>query len=383
MKIMQLCFTPVIDCSGGAAKVFCDMANHFCNQYVVLNVCCDNINGRPFFTLDECVKFINLAERNHIKIPGRVKICSELVRLTRYLGLKMELPRDRYYREVVADRLNKVIVQNQPDIVICYDMKSAMILKQLEYPTSKIIVMLHSNAELIMKLVTNDQEQFMKFVKNVQVLLDTDKKYLESRGFSNVVCIGNVVPTMKNDFCYAKEKTIIHVGRLDKKVKRQHLAIEAFAKIAEEFPECQLKLIGGDSAPKNYENELKQIIKDNCLDDRVILMGKSNNVIEEMQKASVFVFPSLYEGFGISLCEAMSVGLPCIGFKNAVGVNTLVQNGVNGILCKDTVEAMSDACRTLMRDDTLRKKLGANGKQFIEQYSEKNIYEKWDKIISG
>ena len=212
--------------------------------------------------------------------------------------------------------------------------------------------------------------------------MGSGKKILENRGFKNVVCIGNVVYASHENHEIQREKVIIHVGRLDRKVKRQHLALEAFSRIANDYPEWKLKLVGGDSVPTNYLDEMREYVIGHKLNSRVIFAGKCENVYPELISASIFVFPSLYEGFGMSLCEAMSAGLPVIGFENTPGVSELIQDGVNGILCNNSVESLADAYRLLILDEKLREDMGRNGKYFVAQFNVENIFNKWDRIIN-
>lgn len=66
MKIMQICFTAIVESAGGAEKVYCNMANHFCEKNEVVNICCDNKVGQPFYDVDKSVKFINIAGEDKI-----------------------------------------------------------------------------------------------------------------------------------------------------------------------------------------------------------------------------------------------------------------------------------------------------------------------------
>jgi glycosyltransferase involved in cell wall biosynthesis len=89
--------------------------------------------------------------------------------------------------------------------------------------------------------------------------------------------------------------------------KKNHQTIIEMMKF---LPDYNLIIAGGGNL--DYLNKLKQICKDNNLDDRVSFSG----FISEAEKlwyyknASAFVFPSLYEGFGLPVVEAMSEGLP-------------------------------------------------------------------------
>lgn len=381
MKIMQVCFSPIVDSAGGAEKVYCNMANHFCEKNEVVNICCDNKVGQPFYNVDKSVKFINIAGNDKIIVPGSVKFRGEIVRILRSLGLKCTLPRTQYLRAVKAKRLENILHKENPDVVICYDMDSAMAMQLTGFSKDKIIVMFHNKIERFLKNMTNDEKAFLKSIRKNQVLLESDKKKLEEIGFTNVVCIGNIVPKIDIPKNNKREKVIIHVGRLDKIQKRQHLAIEAFAKIAAKYPDWTMKFIGGNSNPPGYEIELKNLIKKYGLEKQVILAGTTSKVTEELLKASIFVFPSAYEGFPLAMTEAMSAGLPVVGFNNALAVNEMIVDGKTGILSEYSVDAFAVCLEKMMNDEAMTFDMGANAKESIKVYSADAIYGKWDSIL--
>ncbi len=82
-------------------------------------------------------------------------------------------------------------------------------------------------------------------------------------------------------------------------------------------------------------------------------------------RASVFVMPSYYETFGISVIEAMAFGLPVVA-SNAGGLPEVVQDNVTGILVppKDP-DALADAIVRLLRDPALRRRLGNAGRERV------------------
>jgi len=86
-----------------------------------------------------------------------------------------------------------------------------------------------------------------------------------------------------------------------------------------------------------FENELRKLISDLSIEDRVHLVGRKENIEEWYKKNHVFVLPSLYEGFGSVYVEAMSCGLPCIAISNksgkySVAADEIIDDGINGYL---------------------------------------------------
>lgn len=383
MRLMQICFSPIVNNAGGVGKVYCNMSNYFCNKYDVINICCDNCDGRPFFYLDEKSKFINLAHITNLKVPVTVKIHNEFVRLFKQLGIGFEYPKEVYIRRKIGDSLYGYLNSEKPDVIICYELRSMVLLKELGYDLKKVIVMFHSSADDILESLSYKQKNILKQVKYVQVLLESDKEKCIKRGIKNVVCINNIVPKIDNVSLINREKTIINVGRLNREQKQQHILIKAFAKIAYKYPEWNVKFFGGLSRPPDYEVKLRKLISAYELENQVFLMGKTTNVLEELKKSSILGFPSAYEGFSLALTEAMACGVSAVGFKSAPSVNELIKDGHNGILCDDGVESFAKALEELVCDEEKRIRYGKNAIEDMYAYSAEIIYNQWEKLLES
>ena len=98
-------------------------------------------------------------------------------------------------------------------------------------------------------------------------------------------------------------------------------------------------------------------------------------------QGDIFAFPSAYEGFGLTLAEAMSVGLPGIGYKNCSAVNEIIKDGENGLLADDGVDSLAEKMRQLMSSSSLRQQLGETAHESMKQYSAENIWGQWEKLI--
>lgn len=108
----------------------------------------------------------------------------------------------------------------------------------------------------------------------------------------------------------------------------------------------------GNISSKNYYNKLRILVSENGLEDVVSFSGRVSD--EELRnyysKAYCFVFPSLLEGYGMVLIEAMSYGLPVIAFNNSAIPFTL-KDGKNGILVENkNVKALKNAILALCND---------------------------------
>ena len=123
------------------------------------------------------------------------------------------------------------------------------------------------------------------------------------------------------------------------------------------------------------------MIEKNKLQNRVFLKGTTDNVDGVLMNGDLFVFPSAYEGFGLTLAEAMSIGLPGIGYKTCSAVNELIQDGKNGFLADDGVDGLSEKMRILMKNQELRVKMGKVAHESMRQYAACIIWDKWEKLL--
>ena len=104
---------------------------------------------------------------------------------------------------------------------------------------------------------------------------------------------------------------------------------------------------------------------------------------ERLEKASMFVLSSDYEGMPNALMEAMASGLPCVSTDcGGGGARFLVQNGDNGILIpqKDEV-ALASAMEKILSDESLSAKLGENARKLQETLAPEKIYGEWERFI--
>lgn len=381
MNLLEIYFGPVINSAGGAERVFCNMANELTARgHVVSAVCFEDKIGLPFYQLLQGVNFYNLQNMGErIKVPKWRKLVRESLRLVGGNGFND--PYNNYRYKNAAIRLLKVVKEEKPDIIICYDIKSYQLVHKMQLVGIKLVFMLHMDAEDFLQSISKDQFFALQKADCIQVLLPQYKEILEERLQGNIVVIPNVVPRLiseKKDLC-ANENVIINIARLEKN-KQQYLLIEAFSKIAAKFPKWHLHLYGSDSNRK-YVRKLESIIQRYNLENQVKLMGVTNNSISVLQKAKIFAFPSLFEGFGLALAEAMTVGLPCVGLKSCWAVRQLITNDETGILTCDSAEDLAEGLERLMQDEALRARLGSCAKKAMEVYAPEKVWNQWEILL--
>ena len=217
-----------------------------------------------------------------------------------------------------------------------------------------------------------------------QVLLPSFKSILENNiPNTKVIVIGNVVPQFDVHVNLKEPKDIykiLFIGRLAKGHKRPHLLIEAFSKIANQYPNWIVEVWGADEN-KAYKTQLELMIKQAGLTDRVLFKGITKDIESVLSNGDIYAMTSAQEGFGMSMAEAMSKGLPVVACDSWLGISDLVQDGINGILVQDTPDAIANGLQHLMDDVNLREKLGKQGAIFMKRYAPEIIWSQWENLL--
>lgn len=138
----------------------------------------------------------------------------------------------------------------------------------------------------------------------------------------------------KTDSLYLKEeygikpgeKVIIHVSNF-RSVKRVPDVVKAFAKISEEVP-SKLLLVG--DGPEM--SVICRLVNDLKLKDKVLFLGKQDNVEELYSISDLMLLLSEKESFGLVALEAMACGVPCIG-TDVGGIPEVIRDGETGYIC--------------------------------------------------
>lgn len=197
---------------------------------------------------------------------------------------------------------------------------------------------------------------------------ETDRDRLRDRGITaNVSVVSNGIrcDRFRPDNSTPEGDYILFVGRL-KEGKGVKYLIDAFANIADEYPDIDLKIVG--------EGPLRGSLRSRCwergVDQRVTFAGNFPNedMPELYNEATVFVLPSLSEGLPRTVLEAMSCGTPVV--TSALPQLEPVVDGAGHTFPVGDVERLADHIRSLLNDQTLRESLGDYGRErILEEFS--------------
>ena len=366
---------------GGTEKVMIDTANAMTEKgYDVIILYKDKRGCTPGFALNKQVKTINCCN-THIPF-----IVSGLMREIRSFSLSREKHKEKLALlklKKLAATFKKPLIENPADIYITYEPKLSAMLNREFNISGNVITTFQFNPEHIAnRSDTKYIEKYIGTAGPIQVLreefIEPTRKHFPSA--SQITVIPNAIPPNKST-SNLNNKIITNLGRVSKQ-KNQLLLVEAFNLIRTDFKDWKIEIWGETGLEKEYERSIKNLINKYNLEENFIFRGSTNEVYKELTNASIFAFPSIYEGFGLALGEAMATGLPCIGLINCPAVNTLIKHNQNGLLCNNDPYEFSQALRKLMENRDLRIKLGSQAQKDISLYDPQHIWQLWDEFLS-
>lgn len=186
--------------------------------------------------------------------------------------------------------------------------------------------------------------------------------------------------TILDSYHLERKKYLLYVGAIQPR-KNLEILIEAFEKIKPDNQDFKLMLAGAPAWMS--ENTLKRIAESPFSEDIIVSGTVPFKQLPVLYRdAAAFVFPSMYEGFGIPVLEALASGAPTILADNS----SLPEVGGDAALyfethdCQDLVRCIL----LVLRDDILREKLSLLGKERVRQFSwEKTAKLTLDRLLNS
>lgn len=178
-----------------------------------------------------------------------------------------------------------------------------------------------------------------------------------------------------------RRKEIVTAGRITRQ-KNQLLLIKAFNEIKEKYPDYVLKIYG-EVEQKDVFSEMEAYIKDNALDGRVLFMGVSDRLPDEISDSALFVLPSDYEGMPNALIEAMALGLACIATDCPCGgARMLIDDKKSGLLVPTgNVAQLASAIDYMLSHESEAARMGAEAEKLVARVEPQKIAAEWLEFI--
>ncbi|CAN5908593.1 glycosyltransferase family 4 protein [soil metagenome] len=161
----------------------------------------------------------------------------------------------------------------------------------------------------------------------------------------------------------AEDEVILTVGRQEYQ-KGQRFLLEAMRLLVPTRPHLQL-LISGRTG--HATSELQELHESSGLGERVRFLGHREDVPDLLAAADIFAFPSLFEGFGGALIEAMALGLPIVA-SDLPTLREVVEPDGSGVLVEPaSPPALAAAITRLLDDPELARALGSRGMEIFHE----------------
>ena len=377
MKIVFLCNN--IKSLNGVERVLTQKMNLLseCADYDIYLITY-NQYGDPFsFPLSSKVRHVDLATRYIFR-------CS-------FRGLYQYI--DRYKSEhVFRKKLNKVLIEIKPHIVVCADIHVADLKALL---TAKIcavrVVECHcgraayfDDLSKIRKFGNRIRQYFLKLrlvnaikqFDKIVVMTENEKK--EWNLPDKVVCIPNMIihnPSKSSNNNHI-HKRVISVGRYAYQ-KGFDMLLEAWKIVECYHPDWHLDIYGShDGGNGEFVQLQKQ--KDSLELQNISLHESTTDIYSAYMESDIYVMSSRFESFGLVLVEAMSCGLPIISFDCLYGPISIIKDGITGkLIPKGDVRKLADAICWMIEHPEERLRMGRNGKKESETYLPEKIITLW------
>src|SRR3989338_9032425 len=176
---------------------------------------------------------------------------------------------------------------------------------------------------------------------------------------------------------------VLSMGRLEPE-KNYHGLIRAFCNVARDHSDALLIIVGNVSE----RDRLLRLVRSLDLDKRVKILPWARDVVSYYKTCDVYVQPSLYEGWGLSVVEALASGAPVV--MTDVGcAGELVRHEENGlVVAPGDPNALAGAISRLLKDAKLRARFSRSGKKAAATLATKEetmrLYkESWEKAVKN
>jgi len=363
---------------GGTIRTVLNLAGHLARDREVEVVSLIRERPQPFFPIPPGVRVTVLDDR----LAPRGPVARLLSRLPSLLMPRREKARHRctLWSDLLLVRYLRslrsgVLITTRPG----FNLASALFTRPGVIRVGQEHVTLRSHHPDLVRRIRRRYRRLDALVTLTRADLQHYRRELAGVMPRRLVRIPNAIPPLAGDVSRLEEKTVIAIGRVVR-AKGFDRLVQAWRHVAAVHPDWTLRIFGAGT-PKN-EERLRAQIAEAGLEGKVLFMGSTPEVGVELAKSSMYVVSSRYEGFGMTILEAMSKGVPVVSFDCPHGPREIITHEHDGLLVRPgTPDALAAAIRRLIEDEPLRRRLGRNALRTAEAYRPARIGPQWDDLL--
>lgn len=377
---------------GGLERVTIDFANMMSKTYQVSIVCTDKKVDVDYslYNLSKDVETI-IDKSIQKEFSPNVLIRGLRFINKRYLGISnIGFLKRIYVNYCSYSNLINTINTNKYDVVVAMQLKLSIVLGYIsDSVRSKTIGWQHNTYDAYFnmkkKYYWNQHQLASEYLKKLTrciVLSDEDARLYKKNLNVEAKRIYNPITIGYKEFVTKPEvgtKRILWVGRITKVQKGIDYLIDIAETLKKIYVDFNLTIVG-DGEDFLY---LKQEISRRGLIENVVCVGRTNEVEKFYRESSVLISTSRWEGFGLTIVEAMAFGLPVIAFDNSGPDEIINSNDVGIIIPKYDIALFANRVNELLHDDKQLARMSVAAWTRAQDFTPNVISEYWKEEIDG
>lgn len=374
MKIVYCIYSMGV--GGGVERVTTTKVNALVQQGHEVVILTTDYKGQPTsYGLDKSVKIIDfgLGYAEDFNVPIWTRLFRTISKMKRH-----------------KKAMSAFLFDYRPDIVVTtHPVETAFLpfikdgsKKVLEYHGSKFIYRMERSAKSILSLrglLARIYEQRDACIsRNFDAVILLTKEDYDSRGKQkNMYVIPNPLSFEIQESADLSSPIVLAMGRHTEQ-KDFFSLVDIWEMVCDKFPDWKLRIVGDGY----LKGKLYGYVVDKGLQTSISVENGVSDVIPVYKEASIYALTSIFEGFGMVLVEAHALGIPVVSYDCPFGPNEIVRDKKNGFLIPPGNKSIfAEKLAILMRDESLRREMGARAKKDSSRYHLEHIMGLWIKLF--
>ena len=280
-------------------------------------------------------------------------------------------------------KIDTIFLNSSPDLKLGgiaakkAKVKNIVYMRALAVPIKNKLLNRYLLTKVITHLVANSFDTRENVLAKLSNVLHKTKVHVIYRGINFEEWDKRPLKTI--NWKSTEDEIIIgNVGRLVPQKGQAHL-IELALRLKSANLKFKLLIAGVGAEEKN----LLEKIKENRLEEEIKLIGFLSDVKSFLNSIDVFVFPSLWEGFGNAMVEAMLEKRPAVAFKLTSNPEIILDKSMGYLIDYPNMEEFSEQVLALSSNKKLRETVGKKASTSIRsRFSFDNIINEWEKLLN-